>query len=134
MLRFVLFAGLCCHAFAQTWNCADILDWNFFGSSLTQNNLGGLGPNFDDKHQIRFSGVLADNSGKQIDLVVTADSSYKLHNNLMNGLWSNGSDAPGAFGQFNVMDTSYVLLKFSLVESGGDTPFAIEDQKVLFSV
>jgi len=135
MFRFVLFAGLCSHAFAQTWNCTNVLDWNFAGAKVTQNNLGGLGPNFDDKHEIRFSGVLADDSGKQIDMVVTADSSYKLHNNLMNGLWSNGSDAPGAFGQVNIMDNSDVTLKFSLVESGGDTPFAIgKDQKVLFSV
>jgi len=159
MLRFVLFAGLCCHAFAQTWNCADILDWNFFGSSLTQNNLGGLGPNFDDKHELRFGDVKVHRFGdqgnaEQVDLVVTTLSPYKQRNNLMNGLWSPGSDLSnihnmtmaelktnmwsnnkGAFGQVNVYDNTGVTLKFSLVEGGTDTPFEVkENEKILFSV
>jgi len=159
MLRFVLFAGLCCHAFAQTWNCADILDWNFFGSSLTQNNLGGLGPNFDDKHELRFGDVKVHRFGDQgnaerVDLVVTTLSPYKQRNNLMNGLWSPGSDLSnihnmtmaelkanmwsnnkGAFGQVNVYDNTGVTLKFSLVEGGTDTPFEVkENEKILFSV
>jgi len=139
LVQAILFAGLCCPAFAQTWNCTKVLDWNFFGAKLTQNNLGGHGPNFDDKHELRYSGVLNHaESGKQADLVVTAPdwgTSYQVKNNLYNGLWSNGSDAPGSFGQINILDSTEVLLTFTLVEEGSDTPLEIDpSEKLLFSV
>lgn len=50
MARFGLIIGvalLATDAVAQTWNCTNVLDWNFFSANVTENNLGGLGPNFE---------------------------------------------------------------------------------------
>lgn len=126
----ILLLGLGCQAFAQTWNCTDVLDWNFFGSEVTQNNLGGLGPNLKDKQEIRYSGALT-KGGKKGDLVVTVDTAagpYKVNKAIRNGLL-------GKFGQINIQSGSSSTFKFQFVEAGTDTPFSIEaSEKVLFSV
>ena len=41
---------------------------------MTANNLGGLGPNFEDKQEIRYSSILRDD--EQVDMVVTVGEGY----------------------------------------------------------
>ena len=76
MIRLLLLSGLCHAASAQTWNCTDVLDWNFFGAEVTSNNLGGLGPNLQDKQEIRYSGVISKSGTATADLVVTSGAGY----------------------------------------------------------
>jgi len=134
MLKTLLLLGfLLAHADALgdgptvTWNCTNVLDWNFFGANVTQNNLGGFGPNLADHEEIRYSGVLSDH-GQRADLVVTADGPYRVHNPTQNGLL-------GKFGQINIVDDTEVTLKFSLVLAGTDIPFNITaTEKLVVSV
>jgi hypothetical protein len=125
----LLLTGLSCHAaFAQTWNCTDVLDWNFFGAEVTQNNLGGVGPNLQDNRELRYSGVIS-KGNLHGDLVVTAGQGYIVHNSTKNGL-------NGEFGQINVRGSSYAQFTFSFIEAGStDKPFPIEaTEKLQFSV
>jgi hypothetical protein len=127
MIRLLLLSVLCHAASAQTWNCTDVLDWNFFDAEVTQNNLGGLGPNLEDKHEIRYSGVISKGS-LHGDLVVTSGAGYIVHNATQNGLG-------GEFGQINVRGTSHAQFTFNLVETGTDTPFPMKStEKLHFSV
>jgi len=134
-LGLMLIATLCHHASAVTWNCTNVLDWNFFNAKVTQNNLGGQGPNLKDREELRYSGVGFSANKDPIDLVVTVDKEskhgpYSCHNTSSNGLWGNGE-----FGNINVRGTTEAVFKFQLVESGTDTPFNIEDtEKLVFSI
>jgi hypothetical protein len=119
-----------------TWNCTNVLDWNFYNATVAQNNLGGQGPNFADPPVIRYSGVGRSADGQQIDMVVSVDMQsgiggpYHAHNSEHNGIWNNGS-----FGQINMQSTTSTLFNFQLVEGGTDTPFDIKPtEKILFSV
>ena len=127
MIKLLLLSCLCHPAFAQTWNCTNVLDWNFFGAQLTENNLGGLGPNLQDNQELRYSGVIAKGS-LHGDLVVKADKRYQVHNATKNGL-------SGEFGQINIQGSSMALFTFALVQAGTDTPFPIDaTEKLQFSV
>ena len=133
LLRLILLSCLCYHASAQNnWNCSNLLDWDFFNSTVTQNNLGGQGPNLKDKQEIRYSGVLTEGS-HQADLVVTIVSRpghgpYKVKNTTKNGL-------NGKFGQINILVRTKVLVRFQLGQPGTDVPVIIDAaEKIMFSV
>merc|ERR1711865_1340413 len=127
MIRLLLLSAICHAVFAQTWNCTDVLDWNFFDAEVTQNNLGGVGPNLNDKQEIRYSGVIS-KGNLHGDLVVTSGEGYKIHNTTKNGL-------NGEFGQINIQGSSHAQFTFNLVEAGTDAPFPIEaTEKLHFSV
>lgn len=118
----------------QTWNCTNVLDWNFFNATVTQNNLGGLGPNMEDQPEIRYSGVGHSIDGHPIDMVVTAKN-YNSLNTSINGLWHGQHGAGGSFGQINIRGNTETLVKFQLVKAGSDTPFDItETEKIVFSM
>jgi len=128
LIRFILFSGLCHHAFAgENWNCTDLLDWNFFGSNVTANNLGGNGPNASDAQEIRYSNVLT-KGNSQADLVVkVASGSTDYLNGGNTGVLNNGkppwNNQPGQFGSINIRSSSAATFVFTLVDTGTDTPF-----------
>jgi hypothetical protein len=114
-------------------NCTNVFDWNFFNAKLTQNNLGGLGPNFDDKPEIRYSGVKSGTGPSHdgaVDLVITVaknSKKYKTRAPDHNGL-------NGQFGVINIAPTSRATFHFQFVEGGTDTPITMSaDDTVIFS-
>jgi len=109
--------------------CKNVKDWNFFNSEVTANNLGGVGPNFSDKQEIRYSNV-----ANEVDLVVTIDkANQKAPYAANNGAITNGVN--GKFGQVNVLGGTSASLTFTLVEAGTEVPvYVAPDQKVFFSV
>jgi len=112
---------------ADDWNCTNVLDWNFFGAQVTENNLGGKGPNPADKKEIRYAGVFTG-----VDMVVTVENP-DYQPNGQKGALNNG--LLGKFGQVNIMSNTDAKLKFQLVTSGTETPISVsEDQTILFSV
>lgn len=70
---------------------------DFSESDVTQNNLGGMGPNFDDREELRYSGIGRYN-GRSLDLVVTTTGpGYQPADSTNNGRSSPHSK----FGQIN---------------------------------
>jgi hypothetical protein len=133
MLRLLLIAGLCCHASAQQWNCTNVLDWDFFASKVTSNNLGGLGPNFEDKQEIRYSSILKNND--KVDMVITVGEGYITVPNKKGESGSTNNGLLGKFGQVNVRGDSSAEFTIRLVDAGTDKLYDIrKDQKVQFSV
>jgi hypothetical protein len=122
-------------------DCSNVKDWNFVNAEVTQNNLGGVGPNKEDKEEIRYANVV-----DGVDLVLTTDSKdYAtnpkvkegerdgVHVTDFTGVDNNGIS--GKFGVVNVKGNTSVALKFTLVESGTDTPVEVApEQTVFFSV
>merc|ERR1712072_244785 len=120
------------------YRCANVMDWNFMNAEVTANNLGGVGPEAGAK-EIRYTGV-----SNGLDLVLTTDKPYAVNPKekefdimgvpvMLNGAGNNGVN--GKFGQVNVKGNTDVKLKFTLVESGTDTPADVApDQTVFFSV
>jgi hypothetical protein len=116
-------------AVAAHSDCSNVKDWNFFHSSVTANNLGGVGPNKSDKQEIRYADV-ADG----IDLVLTVNSAKQARKYEVNPKWF-GNGINGKFGVVNIKGGTSVALKFTLVEAGTENPVSIApDQKVFFSV
>jgi len=133
---------------------------NFFNSTVTQNNLGGLGPD-TGAEELRFSSVWNENGKASMDLVVTykggrnytmnkgpapgsrgyvskgCDSTITAYDDARycggrNGLWSDS--IPGFFGQINIASGYAGYFDFALVHTGTNTPFEMKaDEKVLFS-
>jgi len=118
-------------------DCSNVKDWNFFNSEVTQNNLGGVGPNKEDKEEVRYANV-ADG----VDLVLTTDSKnyatnpkVKEINGKMNATGCDNNGILGKFGQVNVKGNTAVAMTFTLVESGTDTPVEVApEQTIFFSV
>jgi hypothetical protein len=109
------------------WNCTDVMDWNFYGSKILQNNLGGKGPNLKDKQEIRYGSVYTKGNVKA-DLVVTTVGPYVPKTTAHNGL-------NGLFGVINIKSNTAAQFKFQLVQEGTETPIDIgSDEKILFSV
>jgi len=123
-------------------NCTNVFDWSFFNAKLTQNNLGGQGPNLNDKKEIRYSGV---DSGTgpfhqgAIDLVITVEegSTYtpaplKQGGSQKDGVGNNGLN--GQFGVINMQFSSRAEFRFQFVETGTDTPITMgANDTVIFS-
>jgi len=130
MCRLLLIAGLFAAASAQTWNCTNVLDWNFFDAKVTANNLGGLGPNFSDPEEIRYSGV-----HDKFDMVVTVGPGYHTVPNKYGLSGSTNNGLLGKFGQINTAGSSQADLKFRLVDAGTNNLFKINaDEKIQFSI
>jgi len=93
-------------------------------ASVSSSNLGGQGPDLESAEGIRFSNV-----GKvkdaDIDLKLTAAGPYTPFNSGANGL-------AGSLGQVNVQAGTKVDVTFSLVESGTDTPVAVDGLTLKF--
>jgi hypothetical protein len=123
---------------ADADRCKNVMDWNFFNAQVTENNLGGAGPDSGAK-EIRYSGV-----GNGMDLVLTTDAKYEVNPKVKeyeidgdtvmgDGALNNGIN--GKFGQVNVKGDTDVKLTFTLMEEGTNLPADIaEDQTVFFSV
>jgi len=127
--------GASCFELSLTAPCANVKDWDFSVATVTQNNLGGAGPDKADTQEIRYSGV-ADG----IDLILTTDSDYTVNPKVkdyngrqLDGAGNNGIN--GKFGIVNVAGGSSVDMTFTLVEAGTTTPVSIDPaQTVFFSV
>merc|ERR1711865_623111 len=126
MIRLLLLSAICHAVFAQTWNCTDVLDWNFFDAEVTQNNLGGVGPNLNDKQEIRYSGVIS-KGNLHGDLVVTSGEGYKIHNTTKNGL-------NGEFGQINIQGSSHAQFQPCRSGHGRALPHRSHREAALFGV
>jgi len=125
---------------ATAEDCANVKDWNFFHSTVTQNNLGGVGPNKSDKQEVRFADV-----ADMIDLVLTIDKAHQVKPYVTNDVnkknkadWTPGYEnngISGKFGEINIRGGTSVAMQFTLVESGTDIPVQIApEQTVFFSV
>jgi len=118
--------------------CSNVMDWNFFNAKVTENNLGGVGPDSGAK-EIRYSGV-----ANGMDLVLTTDDDYAVNPKvkayeidgdtvMLDGAGNNGIN--GKFGQVNVKGNTDVKLTFTLVEEGSNTPADVApEQTIFFSV
>merc|ERR1711959_340937 len=118
--------------------CSNVMDWNFFNAEVTENNLGGVGPDTGAK-EIRYTGV-----ANGMDLVLTTDDDYAVNpkvnayeidgdTKMLDGAGNNGIN--GKFGQVNVKGNTAVKLTFTLMESGSNIPADVApDQTVFFSV
>ena len=86
------------------------------GATLTANNLGGAGPNFDDEPVLRYADVTT-KDGESVDLVVSVvdGTEYLVADNYdkYQGQWE-------LFGQINVRDDSTASLRFSFVDSADE--------------
>jgi len=112
----------------EGWQCNNVMDWNFFNAVVTENNLGGQGPNKSDKREIRYSSVYRGHDGDADLVVITENSDYRPNKAENNGLL-------GQFGQVNIMTNTEAKLKFQLVKAGTDTPIDVaKDETILFSV
>jgi len=120
-------------------DCTNVMDWNFAFATVTQNNLGGAGPD-SGKEEIRYAGV-----ANGVDLILTTDSAYTVNPKVKDydSGWAAGKTADGTgnngingkFGQVNVKGNTEVKMKFTLVEEGTDTPVEVSPkQTVFFSV
>jgi hypothetical protein len=120
-------------------DCSNVKDWNFAFANVSQNNLGGLGPD-QGKKEIRYAGV-----SDGMDLILTTDATYVVNPKVKtyDSGWAAGKTADGTgnngingkFGQVNVKGNSNVKMIFTLVEADTDTPVEISpNQKVFFSV
>lgn len=115
--------------------CSNVKDWTFTHATVTQNNLGGVGPDTADTQEIRYSGV-ADG----IDLILTTNKPYAVNpkikdydGRMLDGAGNNGMN--GKFGIVNVKGGTSVDMTFTLVEADTDTPVEIDPgQTVFFSV
>jgi len=83
---------------------------DFASAVVSHSNLGGAGPDTGDQN-IRYEGIAA-RDGVQIDLIVTATSSYTPRDSLKNGIH-------GPFGKINVATDTEVDLLFSFVDNDG---------------
>jgi len=114
---------------ATAADCANVLDWNFFHSTVTANNLGGVGPNKSDNEEIRFAAI-----SDGIDLVLTTNKPYKP-NDTGKKPGEDNNGISGKFGVVNIKGGTEVAMQFTLVEAGTDIPVVIaKEQKVFFSV
>ena len=93
------------------------------GSEITANNLGGIGPNFDDEPVLRYADVTTTEEGRPVDLVVSVQegSEYLVADNFeqYQGVWE-------LFGQINVRDNSTAHLDFSFVDSETSAAVVLE--------
>ena len=90
-------------------------DLQIEGSVILSNNLGGLGPNFDDPEELRYAAV-TQFDGRDVDLVVAIQEGKEAHYSVADnyaqyqGTWE-------MFGQINVRDNSTAFLQFQFVDS-----------------
>lgn len=136
-------------------DCSNIKDWTFFNAQVTDNNLGGVGPNnTSGAQEIRYSNV-----ADEIDLVLSIDTTHQAKPYVTNPTCKDaagnkcviGKDAgcpkpgmtcgddnngfSGKFGQVNVKGGTSVAMKFTLVDAGTENPVDIAPgQTVFFSV
>ena len=81
--------------------------FSFDGASLLANNLGGVGPAFDDAEELRI-GPVAEVSGRSVDLVITvASGTYAVASDYADYQGLNGN-----MGVINVHDDTTAHLTF----------------------
>jgi len=88
-----------------------ILD--FSNAAVLNNNLGGKGPG-NGVQDILYAGVTKDDSGREINVRVTANSPYTPQNVAKNGI-------RGHYGQVNVKQGTSVDLTFSFETVNGES-------------
>jgi len=107
---------------------SESFDVDYKRSTLTQNNLGGLGPD-SGAQEIRYTNVGKVKEGSVADLVITAGTGYKSSAPQTNGKSGGGN---GKFGTINVLGGTSVEVTFSFMLTGTNT--LIELGEVSFSV
>jgi len=85
--------------------------------SLTQNNLGGVGPD-TGAEEMRFGNAAVIN-GRAVDLVITTDGDFPTHKASRNGL-------NGKFGQINLKCKRSVKLDFQAVDTETGEPVNLD--------
>ena len=84
---------------------------NFFESTLSYNNLGGMGPAFDDPHELRFNDLGKTPSGDfAVDLRITNMSTYTAFKSENNGV-------AGQFANINILGNTNVMYEFCFLYS-----------------
>ena len=92
---------------------------DFVSATLMYNNLGGMGPNFDEPAMLRYAGV-GTKDGDRVDLTVTAVTAYVPTNTASNGL-------NGAFGQINMNVNQAATFEFAFVNAdAGDAAMSVD--------
>jgi hypothetical protein len=112
--RNVLFSGISQLAFCQEKS----IYLDFKKSTVTVNNLGGKGPEYDKPKELRFAEVANDTDGNLLDVVLTAAEPYGYvpYNTSNNGMW-------GDFAQVNLFcgqtkKDSAMFVTFTIVKTG----------------
>ena len=84
---------------------------DFFESSLGYNNLGGMGPIYDDPHELRFVDLgKTPSGGFAVDLRITNQSEYYAFRSSNNGL-------AGQFANINILGNTNVKYEFCFLYS-----------------
>merc|ERR1719210_1634384 len=93
------------------------VSFDFFDAQLSQNNLGGVGPD-SGSEEIRYKHV-GNSSGRPFDLVVKAISKYQCNDRQRNGL-------SGKYGVINLKAGSKTDFRFSFKDSATGAPVVLE--------
>jgi len=115
-----------------SWDCgcsrSESFEIDFFGSTVTQNNLAGWGPD-TGAQEIRYTNVgtytSAGGDSVVVDLAVTGNSSYDTSNNKSNG-------KSGKFGTINLRGGNSVELTFSFMRTGTNVPIELGEVFISF--
>ena len=76
MMALLVLASLVATAAAVEVTCLTTqTEIDFVSATLMYNNLGGMGPNFDEPAMLRYAGV-GTKDGDRVDLTVTAVTAY----------------------------------------------------------
>jgi len=111
---------------AGTDVCAVENRLHFSLNRQTANNLGGMGPNFEDKPVIMFKNVFP-KSGRKINLIIANKSEYIPHNSSRNGAFHK-------LNQINLKSGTSVDLVFKFIEKVGGEYDEAETPDFAFSV
>lgn len=118
------------HTYGQTAAPSELCendDYNLKIDTAVNSNLGGMGPDYGEDENIRYSNVLR-RGDQDIDLLVVADSAYTGKTSV-NGV---GGEGNGAMGVVSIWTGTQVDLTFQFVKAGTKEP--IEVDNFLFSV
>lgn len=104
--RHFLFAGMTSAYFCEA--TPTVMDFSM--ATILQNNLGGMGPNFDEPHGLILGGV-AQIGDMTLDLMVTNLTEYTPKNVNRNGL-------RGKFGSVNMATGKETRFQFTFLQGG----------------
>merc|ERR1712166_1333102 len=94
--------------------CANVMDWNFVNAKVTQNNLGGMGPD-SGAREIRYAGV-----SNGIDLILTTDAAYVVNPKLKEYELDTNGPSGYEFVDFTTPVDSYSVTKTTTARIQGN--------------
>jgi len=93
-----------------------VIDYNM--ATVPYSNLGGLGPDFNSPHGLRFNNVARIENDQTLDMVVTNLTKYTPANTANNGL-------NGQFAQVNILGGTATKFRFTFLKHGTDEPYTM---------